>query len=213
MDRQALDQISVDNAALLCSRIREDADKQVAEIVEKQRADAGALIQQAQAEAQRRKIAALAAVEKELEKFREKAASALNLEKRRLLLEGKSAFVKAVFERVSRQAQELRGSQAYAEFLRQAVVEGAQVVEAPALEVFHAPADRHIFTPEFVQAAEKLCSQSLRMSCQLRMTSGDFSDIGVIVATQDGRMIFDNRFAARLARMYDQVYAELLKEA
>ena len=216
MDKKELQEMTSDNAGKLCARIRADADAQVKEIAGKQGVDANQIIQQAQAEAQRKKVAALAVVEKELEKFREKAHSSLNLEKRRLLLEGKSAFVKAVLDEVKRGAVDLRspaGASGYAEFLRQAVVEGAQVVENEALEVFFSPEDRHIFTPGFADSLAQLCSQALHMPCRLRMTQGDFKDVGVIVATQDGRMIFDNRFNARLARIYDDIYCALLKEA
>ena len=41
----------------------------------------------------------------------------------------------------------------------------------------------------------------------------DFSEIGVIVQSQDGRLLFDNRFSARLKRAYDEIYMKLLKEA
>jgi vacuolar-type H+-ATPase subunit E/Vma4 len=217
MDKKVLQQVSGDNADKLVRQIHEDAEAQIREIVGKQSKDANLIIQQAQIEAQRKKVAALAVVEKELEKFREKAHSALNLEKRRLQLEGKSSFVQAVIDEVKRGGEALRsspaGPQEYAEFLRQAIVEGALVVESEALEIFFSGEDKHIVTPEFTGAVTQLCSQALHLNCRLKMTQGDFKDTGVIVATQDGRMIFDNRFTARLGRIYDEIYSALLKEA
>jgi vacuolar-type H+-ATPase subunit E/Vma4 len=53
----------------------------------------------------------------------------------------------------------------------------------------------------------------LKTECSLKFNKADFSDLGVIVNSIDGRIMYDNRFLARLERVKEEVYMELLKES
>jgi len=83
----------------------------------------------------------------------------------------------------------------------------------PDVVVYYAAQDEHIFDKDFVKNLTGRCSAAMNKTCVLTLNKSDFKDLGVIINSADGRMMFDNRFSARLERIYDDIYMELLKEA
>ena len=51
------------------------------------------------------------------------------------------------------------------------------------------------------------------MHINLSFEEAEFDDIGIVARSPDSRVIFDNRFSARLGRMKDELYMKLIKEA
>ena len=121
------------------------------------------------------------------------------MEKRRVCLEAKSLFIEDVIAAVKREAENFRGSKDYVKFLREAILEGIKIVDDRKVQVFYSHLD------------EKAISQVGDLPVEFKRS--DFGEIGVIVQSQDGRLLFDNRFSARLKRSYDEIYVKLLKEA
>jgi vacuolar-type H+-ATPase subunit E/Vma4 len=212
MNKEAVNPMDHENAEAICAKIQQDADAEVRQLLERARTQSQSILDEARGASEAGKAAALHALDKEIEKVRDRILSTLNLEKKRLILDGKQAFVENVLAEVKRAAVKFRADNAYPGFLMQAVVEGVRVLEVSNVAVYYAAADEHIFSEGFVKKASGLCAAALNKPCSLTLNKSDFKDLGVIINSEDGRMMYDNRFLARLERMYEDIYMELLKE-
>ena len=213
MNKEPISNINQDNAEAICAKIKQDADSEVAQLFERAKGQAQQIIDGAKKEAEALKAALLRDLEKEIERSKDRVLSTLNLEKKRLVLEGKQKFVEQVLSDVKQKAGRFRSEPGYSEFLAGAIVEGMQVLDVARGVVFYAAADEHIFNDGFMKKITDACSRAMNRECFLTLNKSDFYDIGVIVNSQDGRMMYDNRFDARLGRMYEDIYMELLKGA
>lgn len=201
------------NAQVIVARIREESAQETARVLEQARLEAEKIIREASGESDRRRVQMLAGMRQELEKTRERIFSSVNLEKKRLVLEEKNAFIQQVLRGVRECAGRFRETPGYDDFLRRAVVEGARVVGKTELEVAYAPADERLFCDRgFLQPLESLCREGLKEAVTFKYVKGDFTEPGVIVSSVDGRIQFDNRFSSRLSRLEGDIYVRLLKE-
>lgn len=213
MDRKILNQKNEENADAICAKIREDADYETKNVLARANKEAEKILKEAQRQAENKKEELLRNLDKEIEKTQERLLSALNLEKKRLVMAEKSKFVEEVLDTVKKQAQDFRNSADYVNFLEKAIIEGTEVIDEADIEIFYSFLDEHIMHDSFIRKIENICSDNLKQKCSIKLKKSDFKDLGVIVNSQDGRMMYDNRFLARLERIYDEVYMELLKEA
>lgn len=202
-----------ENAEAICARIDQDAADEARKILERAQAQAQQIVALAKEGSAANAEAARRRVDQEIEKDRDRLLSTLNLEKKRLALNGKQAFVEKVLAEVKACAGRWRQDRGYEAFLIEAVVEGIRVLDVPQVTVYYAAADAHLFTDEFARALHARCSAVVHHPCEVAFDKSDFNDLGVIIHSRDGRMMYDNRFSARLDRMYDDMYMELLKEA
>jgi len=212
MDKKILSQVNIENADVICAKIRQDAENEVKTLMDRASREKAGIIKEAQAEALKKASDIQKEADKEIEKSRERINSTLNLEKKRLLLEGKSRFVQAVFDSVAGLAEKLRDQPGYADRLQNWIIEGVKVIESDKVDLFYSFRDEHVVNDGFIRKIENICKDTLKQSVSIKHCKSDFADPGVIVNSQDGRMMFDNRFSARLSRSYDQLYMELLKE-
>jgi vacuolar-type H+-ATPase subunit E/Vma4 len=213
MNKEPVSPMDHENADAICAKIQQDADAEVKQLLGRAQTEAQGILSQAQAAADAQKAALLRDLEKEIDKSKDRILSTLNLEKKRLVLEGKQKFVEKVIGEVRQKAARFRGDRAYGEFLAAGVLEGLRVLDVPNVAVYYAAADEHIFNNDFVKKLTDRCSAAMNRTCVLTFNKSDFKDLGVIINSVDGRMMYDNRFSARLERMYDDIYMELLKEA
>jgi vacuolar-type H+-ATPase subunit E/Vma4 len=188
-----------DNAREICSRIREESSEEARFVVEKANKERERILSQAAEESQVKTKAILLAAQKEVEQRKERIFSTVTMEKRRVSLEAKSLFIADVITAVNGQAEKFRDSKDYVKFLRDAISEGVKIVDDKKAQVFYSHID------------EGLIPQLSDLPVEFRKS--DFREIGVMIQSQDGRLLFDNRFSARLKRAYDDIYMKLLKEA
>ena len=213
MNKKIVSPVDQENAEALCAKIDQDADAEVKKLFERAQSEAQGILAQAKAEALANTAAVVRALDKEIEHDKDRILSTLNLEKKRLILEGKQSFVDRVLAEVKQKAERFRADRAYSEFLANGILEGMRVLDAAEVVVYYAGSDEHIFNNDFVKKLTDRCSAALNKACVLTLNKSDFKDLGVIINSVDGRMMYDNRFSARLERMYDEIYMELLKEA
>jgi vacuolar-type H+-ATPase subunit E/Vma4 len=199
MNKKEIPKINSENADKICSRIREESSEEAQLLLGKAHKERERILLEASKEADARVQAILLAAEKEALQKKERIFSTVTMEKRRVALEAKSLFVENVLTAVKIKAQSFRGSPEYVKFLTDAVLEGVRIVDDKKARVFYSHLD------------EGVISRLKDMSVEFKKS--DFSEIGVMVQSEDGRLLFDNRFSARLKRAYDEIYMKLLKEA
>jgi len=201
------------DAEIICAKIREEAEYQYREILQKARNEAEEIIQQARRQAESQREELFNALKKELAKAEEKIISMFNLEKKRIILEGKRAFVEDVMDAVKKEAEAFRNSVEYPDFLKKVIMEGLSVIDDENIDVIYSQIDSRFINDAFINEVTLLARDRFHPGVNIKFQKGDFKDIGIIMQSQDGRRIYDNRFSARLKRVYEDVYAQLLKEA
>jgi vacuolar-type H+-ATPase subunit E/Vma4 len=198
MDKKDILKISGENADEICSKIKEDSFREEQLLLDKANKEKERILSEAVKEAERQTSACLFVAENEIARIRERIFSIVTMEKKRIFLEGKSLFVTDVFAAVKQEAENFRRNKDYAKFLKEAILEGIEIVGSSNAQVFYSYLDEGAI--------------SLVKDLPVEFKNSTFSEIGVIVQSQDGRLLFDNRFSARLKRSYDEIYMNLLKE-
>ena len=205
MDRDIYSKIKIEDAEEICRRIKEEARSQARDILEKAQKEKERILDEALKEAEDKKQANLKKLEKEQEKAKQRIFSAINIEKKRLLLEEKSRFIEDVLNSVKEMAKEFRSTNGHKVFLEQAILQGISIIDQDEADVFYSSLDEKILEDDFVKNIEKLCQARFNRKISLHFKKSDFKDIGVIVQSVDERLIYDNRFLARLKRAYDGI--------
>jgi vacuolar-type H+-ATPase subunit E/Vma4 len=213
MDKKILEKINEENAQVICAKISLDADEEIKSILDGARKESEKILGQAKSAAESNKQAVLKNLEREIQKSREKILSSLNLEKKRLVLGEKDKFVRSVLEEVKNKSEGFRAESAYPEFLERSIVEGIKVIEECDIEVFYSYQDEHLFNESFVKKIKAASFAVMKKDCDIKFKKADFKDLGVIVNSTGGRMMYDNRFLTRLERSREEIYMELLKES
>jgi vacuolar-type H+-ATPase subunit E/Vma4 len=170
------------------------------------------LLNDARLTAEKSKAEGILDLEKKISAIKERIFSALNLEKKRVIMGEKSRFIDEVFLELNSQAKAFRGNPEYIPFLKETILEGVAVIAAKGLEILYSPLDEKIIDDTFIAEAKKLCQGKSTQEIQLKFTKSDFSDIGFIVQSMDGRLIYDARFISRFKLARDDVYMDLLRK-
>ncbi len=190
--------IRSENAEKICSEISKESSEEAELLLGKARKEGERILSEASRAAKRRTDAILLDAEKETAGMKTRTFSTVTMEKRRISLEMKSLYIADVMAAVKREAENFRGQKDYAKFLREAILEGVKIVDDKKAQVFYSHFD------------EEAISQIKDLGVEFKKS--DSGDIGLIVQSQDGRLLFDNRFSARLKRAYDGIYMKLIKE-
>ena len=210
MDKKNLELAGRENTDLICGKINQEAGEEIKIILGKARKEAGDIFSQAGVEAESKKQLILNELEKDIRKSKDKIFSSLNLEKKRLVLTEKDMFVHAVLAELDKDFEEFRETAEYLEFLKKAVIEGAKVIGQNNAVVYYSFMDARFFNENFIAEIKKLC---LDAGTAVEFNKAEFEDLGVIINSIDGRVMYDNRLSSRLARSKEEISGELLKEA
>lgn len=128
---------------------------------------------------------------------------------RRNLLEKKEELVSRIFDEAEDKLEELRGSDEYMEIIAKLVAEGVTSIGANAIIEF-GEKDKKIFTSEAISAIKSHIAKVMKLSPKLDFRCiGDELSSGVIVKSEDGRIIIDNSFASQLKRLKEELRGEV----
>jgi len=134
-----------------------------------------------------------------------KTLAAAEMEARRNLLEKKEELVSRVFAEAENELEELRGSDAYMDIIFRLIEESADNINGDMIVEF-GEKDKDTFTPEVISLIESRIAGSLGTEVRLQFRcAGDTISAGVLIRSEDGRMIIDNSFSGRLNRLKEEL--------
>ncbi|MFA5271725.1 MAG: V-type ATP synthase subunit E [Candidatus Omnitrophota bacterium] len=201
-----------ENAEEIRKVIHSEVTHETKEILEKAQKEAAEISKNAHNEAEKEKYDAYVELDKQINSIKEKIFSAINLEKRKIVLGEKNKFIEEVFAEIKLQTKSFRGSGQYRDFLKKAVAEATKVIDSPSLDVLYSFLDEKLVDAGFQKESLDFCRNKFSKDLSLTFIKSDFNDIGFIVQSKDGGVIFDNTFSSRLRRVYDDIYMELLRK-
>jgi V/A-type H+/Na+-transporting ATPase subunit E len=202
-----------ENSEAICERIKQEAQEAVNNVLDNAKREVARILEEARNSAGRNKQAVLEEAGKQIQKEKERTLSSMNLEKKRLVLNGRDKFALSVFDKVTGDLGKFRQDIAgYSKFLEKTAVEGVMALNMPELVVNYAAPDEGIFSPDFLKKIESSSRGSIGRDISLKARKSDFNDPGVIISSVDGRLTFDNRLFTRFARIKEEVHMSLLKD-
>ncbi|MDD4955793.1 MAG: V-type ATP synthase subunit E [Candidatus Omnitrophica bacterium] len=203
---------NIANAEEIRRKIHEGTDDETKEILTRAKTLAQNILSDARHQAEKTKEDALSELEKKINLIKERIFSALNLEKKRIIMGEKSNFIEEVFSELANQAVSFRNQKDYPQFLEKTIVEATDVVDTANLEVFYSPLDEKLLNDSFIKKVKDSCRNKMNQEVTLKFTKSNFNDIGFMVQSLDGRLIYDARFTSRLNLMRDNIYMDLLRK-
>jgi len=202
---------SADN---LCASIKEDAINESKKILALAGEKAAQIIELAKKEALDLSVKLLNQARLEAARQERVTLSKLNLEIRKIKLLTQEKIVNLVIAELKKMAAELRSQQEYPGYLKNLIIEAALVVDCGEIDITGASSDTDIFTQNFIAALEKELKEKYSKEISFKFSADDsLKDIGVILKSGDNRIEYENTFSARLARSYDELRVDILKEA
>jgi vacuolar-type H+-ATPase subunit E/Vma4 len=203
----------IEDAQAICSKIKEEAAYQISDILARAKKEADTVLNLTLAEVASRRDRVVKDADRHIARARDRILSTIALEKKKIVLDEKNKFAQEVLAQVKVVADEFRSSKEYASFLKRAILQGARVIDSERIGILYSPLDNKIITDDFMREAGAFVINKLKKNFVFTFSASDFSDIGVVMQSHDGRCSYDNRFSSRLKRIQDEVYTRLLKEA
>ena len=201
-----------ENSEEIRKQIQLDVSCEVKTISARAKEEADLILKNAQDEAERKKQEASLELDKQIKTIKEKILSGINLEKKRINLGEKNKLIEEIFVQIKLQAEVFRSSGEYRDFLKKAAVEAVKVIDSLSLDILYSAYDAKLINEEFQEEVRDFCRSKTGKNISLAFVKNDFKDIGFIVQSKDGKIIFDNTFLARLRRAYDDMYMDLLRK-
>jgi len=201
-----------ENIGGLIDEIEKQATLKIEEIMAHARARADEIIANAKKQEEQILQDEKEKAQKTIEMMKHRAQSKLKMELRKMKLEMKKEFADNVIKKTREISSSFRHHVDYKKFLVNAILEGVKVIDEPEIIVEFSPLDTDYFSQEFAKDIMDRCKNKLKKNILIKFVKGNFDDIGVIVKSQDGFIIYENTFSARMRNLYDSIYSELLGE-
>jgi len=203
---------TVENADAICQKILEESDYQSKDILDRAQKEAGKILSEASIAAESRKNEILKQLDSDILKIKEKVFSTLNIEKKKIELKEKTDFIEQVLSAVLKKAGTFRFDKGYKNFLKEAVVEGVGVIDCEEIDVLYSSSDEKIFSKDFIAELQAECKNRYAKNFSMQFKKSDSNDIGVLLQSRDGNLVFDNTFLSRFKRKHEEIYMEILKQ-
>jgi len=205
----------VDNESVdkICSRIREDGEKEIESVLEKARQTADDIVAKADRAGEEAAGKILKEAGEKGEIARKRLLSSVNLEVKRAKLRAREEIVSAVHERVEKAIAGYRKKGDYVSVLTGLVLEAVSVLEGDSFIVQANAEDIDLVEGTVFPAVIKAVGDGGRGISKLeakpfeRPTSG-----GVQVGVPGGNVIYDNTFEARLYRLREEIRNIIFEE-
>lgn len=182
------------DAATKAERIRKRAEREAKKLVT-------AAVQEA--EADREKV--LAAASRRAERAARGILATIEQEARRGLLAAREAELDKLFQAALRRLADRKGYD-YPAAVAGLAAEAIRVMGAESVVLELAEADQAMATPEWLAEVRRRVGGDVSLAVAERPAP---IDGGVVVRSADGRLLYDNSFAARLRRLRPELRREL----
>jgi vacuolar-type H+-ATPase subunit E/Vma4 len=193
----------------LKGKVIQQAQEQAAEILDRAKRASERDLVYARQEADeikaqyREKVSPMAAVEGR------KTLVNAEMEARKKLMQKKEELVSRIFAEAEEKMKEMRGSGEYVDMIYKLIEHGLSSIGDDAVVEF-SEKDRGIFTPETISSIESHIKKSLDKDVKLDFQSiGDNISAGVMVKSNNGRIVVNNSFSNLLGRLKDEIRGEV----
>jgi len=193
------------SAKSLIEEIRRQAEDEVGAILGAARNERKAILKKARKSADEAESERLDRAEREAALIRRKIESGVELEKQRNWLAAREKVIQECMERLKEKFATFRKSPAYRETLMAWIKEGAEAVGEANMVIVAGPVEKKLLDRNVLKTIAAKMETAEAPVLSLLTAEDDTAGGGVMIRSDDGRITFDNRFAARLKRYESEI--------
>lgn len=199
------------SSEILRKEIREQSEAEASSILEQAEKEAEKILHDAKEEADKVKTELFKKAETQAEGIRKRILSGVHLEIKRQTLQAREKLISRLFQTVEEKLDAFRRNDAFMVSLKKLVIEGAQALDAQEIRIMPGDVEKKLLTNKVLSQVEKEILKQLGRSVKLTVSDQALPEGGVVLVTSDERMLFDNRFSARMKRMKNEMRLEAVK--
>ena len=184
----------------LRQRIVEDAGKEAAELIRKAEERVAARLAQARAEAEGSRADILRRAQEDAALVAKRTLSKVQLEARRIEMQGRETLIGEVMKRVEARVQAMRSDHGYPDLIARLIVDGAQDIGDTELEVAVSAPDKALFNDAFVRRVTGELEKAGLAGASLTLAAEEIQGTGAIVRSRSGRVEVNNTLEASMRR-------------
>jgi vacuolar-type H+-ATPase subunit E/Vma4 len=189
-----------------CTRIEEDAEKEIAGILERAEYTAKGRTAQILQDTEEKKKAILEKGAEEAKTARRLVLSDLNLELKKVGLRIKGEIVEETLSLLRRKIEQFRSSSDYPAFLANLALEGIKALGQNEIVITSGDLDGNLLTQDVLDDIRKRGKTLLREDIRISVSSETLKNSsGLRLSTKDGRLFYDNTLESRIERMSDDL--------
>lgn len=189
-----------------CTRIEQDAEKEIADIIERAEYTSKGRITQILKDAEEQKEAILRKGAEEAKSARRLVLSDLNLELKKVGLRIKGEIIEEALSMLKQKIEQFRSSPDYPSFLVGLALEGIKAIAHNDVIITPGERERDFLTEDLIADIRKRASLILRNDVNISIDHNSLKNkSGLRLSTKDGRLFYDNTLESRIERMSDEL--------
>lgn len=196
---------------ILQKEIQVQSEKEAEAILEQAEREAQQILNNAQKEADSIKADMIRKAEAQAESIRKKILSGVRLDVKKENLRTREELLLKIFEQVKEKIEAFRQTKAYREYLKELVVEGVTAIDAERIRVLSGDVEKKLLSEATVKQVIGEIQKRTGRKTSLSVADQSLPEGGVVLISEDERMLFDNRFSARMQRIQSQMRLEAMK--
>jgi vacuolar-type H+-ATPase subunit E/Vma4 len=149
--------------------------------------------------------------EAQAEGIRKKILSGVRLDVKKQNLRTREELLSKIFEQVKEKIEAFRQTKAYKGYLKELVIEGVMAIDAERMRVLPGNVEKKLLSEATVKQIIGEIQKRTGRKMKLSVADQPLPEGGVVLISEDERMLFDNRFSARMQRMQSQMRLEAMK--
>lgn len=185
--------------------IREKSEDDAASIIQMANTEAQQILDDAKEKAEANHTDLMKKAEDKASVLRKKIISGAVLEMKSHELRNREKVINRIFKNLSEQLNTLRTKNAYADILKFLIKEGAVALETESIILSAGSYEKKLLTKDVLQKIQQDVNTKNQLQVSFSISDKELSEGGVMLESGDGRMVYDNRFSARIHRMNNQM--------
>lgn len=196
---------SVGSLETLRDQILKQAKEQASAVIEREQRIADHDLEFAKEDADKIKEQQKAKIQSLVDTEKRKILASAEMESRRMLLEKKEELVSNIFVEAETKLEEMRGSKLYIDAVTKSIENAVDNI-GDNLIVEFGEKDKSVFKNDQISSIESSVSKAVGKNVKLEFRlSGENISAGVIIRSNDGRMIIDNTFSNLIKRLEEDI--------
>ena len=192
-----------DSVEEICSRIREDGEKEINSILVKAEKTASEIVAKAEKEKERVIKEILARAEEKGLAEQRRELSGVQIEIKRAKLKIREEVITSVMEKVKVSLENIRAESGYSSILKDMIIEGIKALDGKSFSVHVDQRDFNLTKKEVIPAVRAELDGNIEDIEVKKLEKESLG--GARIGVPGGNVIYDNRFEARLYRLRDDI--------
>lgn len=197
------------NAEGIIQKIRAEADKNLSDIIASAKNKAESIIKDAEISIEQGKKKTRDELNISMQRLKEIMDSSEKMEIKRIVLGRKNVFAEQVIKTAGQISADFRNKSEYKSFLISSIRKGMQLISKDTVAIKYSPKDESFINNKM---KDELSELSKKNNIRINLNKDDFSDIGLVIMSEDGSIIYDARYNALFKRMSEEVYMKIIGE-